>query len=277
MDILSEKYSDLSLLGAKFSGEYQSNPPFPSIYIDDFFNEEFLSKVLNEFPDLAKEANKIYYNNPNEDKHASKGDESFGENTKKIVTFLNSQPFLDYIQEMTGIKEPLIADPTFEGGGFHEIKPNGFLKLHVDFHKHRTLNLHRRVNLLVYLNKDWDESYGGHFELWEKDMSKCVTRILPLFNRIALFSTTGDSWHGHPDKLTCPEDRSRRSLALYYYTKERPESEVQGKEKGRVTTTFAARKGVDGSKMERYNSFVNIINKILPNSLMSFLKKFRKK
>jgi Rps23 Pro-64 3,4-dihydroxylase Tpa1-like proline 4-hydroxylase len=105
---------------------------------------------------------KIHYSNPNENKYATKGEYRFGPNTKHLVHFLNSQPFLEFLQEMTGIKETLIPDPYFEGGGFHEIKPGGFLKLHVDFHKHRKMNLDRRLNLLVYLNEDWEESYGGH-------------------------------------------------------------------------------------------------------------------
>jgi len=171
-----------------------------------------------------------------------------------------------FLQEMTGIKEPLIADPHYEGGGFHEIKKGGFLKLHVDFHKHRKLNLDRRLNLLVYLNKEWEESYGGNFELWEKDMSKQVVKILPIFNRMALFSTTGDSWHGHPDTLTCPDDRSRKSLALYYYTEGRPDNEVAQSDQDRVTTTFIGRKGVDSPKMKVYNKLVNIANTMLPNS-----------
>jgi Rps23 Pro-64 3,4-dihydroxylase Tpa1-like proline 4-hydroxylase len=81
------------------------------------------------------------------------------------VHFLNSQPFLEFLQQLTGIKETLIPDPYFEGGGFHEIKPGGYLKMHVDFHKHKLTKLDRRLNILVYLNEDWKEEYGGHFEL----------------------------------------------------------------------------------------------------------------
>src|SRR5205085_7257435 len=86
--------------------------------------------------------------------------------------------------------------------------------------------LDRRLNVLVYLNEDWDESYGGHFELWDQEMKGCRKKILPLFNRMALFSTTTTSYHGHPNQLTCPPDRTRKSLALYYYTNGRPEEEV---------------------------------------------------
>jgi hypothetical protein len=130
---------------------------------------------------------------------------------------------------------------------------------------------------LFYLNEDWEESYGGHFELWERDMSKSVTKILPLFNRVALFSTTGDSWHGHPDPLTCPPDRSRRSLALYYYTNGRPKHELSKGDENRVTTTFKAREGMDSADMKRYNGMVNLANKVLPDSVVRFIKSFRNK
>src|SRR5690606_7951229 len=83
-----------------------------------------------------------------------------------------------------------------------------------------------RLNILIYLNKDWEESYGGHFELWDKDMKECQQKILPVFNRMAMFSTTSHSYHGHPNPLTCPDDRSRKSIALYYYSNGRPQHEI---------------------------------------------------
>ncbi|MCP4473325.1 MAG: hypothetical protein GY821_01880 [Gammaproteobacteria bacterium] len=100
-------------------------------------------------------------------------------------------------------------------------------------HTQEKLNLERRLNVLLYLNKDWQEDYGGHFEMWcgktsdngDHYLTECVDRILPLFNRFVVFSTSETSYHGHPDPLLCPEDRSRKSLALYYYTVDRPEIE----------------------------------------------------
>jgi hypothetical protein len=273
--MISAPYADLSKMAIQHRDDYRSVHPFPHIYFDNFFNPEFLKSVLAEFPDLAQKKSNIYYNNPNENKHAGKGESDMGPNTLRLVHFLNSQPFLEFLQELTGIEETLIPDPYLEGGGFHEIKPGGFLKLHVDFHKHRSMQLDRRLNLLVYLNEDWEESYGGHFELWERDMSRCAVRILPLFNRVALFSTTGDSWHGHPDPLTCPEDRSRKSLALYYYTNGRPAGELKPADRTRITTTFADRKGVDSPAMRRYNNMVNFANRALPPGLVRWIKKFR--
>ena len=275
--MLNSSKTDLLLLANKLANSYQTNKPFPSIYIDDFFDEDFLTEVLKEFPNVDQIKDKIYYANPNEDKYATKGEYTFGDQTKKLVHFLNSQPFLEFLQKITGIEETLIPDPYFEGGGFHEIKPGGFLKVHVDFHKNKKLQLSRRVNFLIYLNKGWEEEYGGHLELWEKDMSRCVSKILPKFNRAAMFSTTGDSWHGHPDPLNCPEGKSRKSLALYYYTNGRPVSELNKSQKNRITTTFSNRKGLDNSKMKYYNKLVNIANTIIPDFIIEKLKSKRNK
>ena len=275
--MLNSSKTNLQKLANELANTYQTNKPFPSIYIDDFFDENFLEEVLKEFPRVDQLKDKIYYANPNEDKYATKGEYTFGNQTKKLVHFLNSQPFLEFLQKITGIEETLIPDPYFEGGGFHEIKPGGFLKVHVDFHKNKKLQLSRRVNFLIYLNKDWEEEYGGHLELWEKDMSQCVSKILPKFNRAAMFSTTGDSWHGHPDPLNCPEGNSRKSLALYYYTNGRPISELNKSQKNRITTTFSNRKGLDNSKMEYYNKLVNIANSIIPDFIIEKLKSKRNK
>jgi hypothetical protein len=101
----------------------------------------------------------------------------------------------------------------------HQIKKGGFLNIHADFTAHPyQRNWARRVNLLIYLNEDWDESYGGHLELWDKNAKQCVKKIQPIANRCVIFSTDADSFHGHPTPLTCPDGRSRKSIALYYFT-----------------------------------------------------------
>lgn len=277
MQFLDISPEALVALGAQKHDQYRNAQPFPSIWFDDFFNATALRQVLAEFPELGQNGkDEVHYTNPNEAKYASKGEYKFGPTGRQLMHFLNSQPFLEFLQNLTGIQETLIPDPYFEGGGYHQIKPGGFLKVHVDFHKHKMMELDRRVNVLVYLNEDWKEEYGGHFELWEKDMSKCAVRIAPLFNRMAIFSTTDFSWHGHPDPLTCPPDRSRRSLALYYYTNGRPASEVSEANRKRITTTFAARKGQDSARMTVFNNLVNLANDLLPPIVVKAIKRFRK-
>lgn len=247
MDILNNHINLIELATQK-KEEYISAEPFPSIYFDNFFNPEFLDLVLGEFPDMAKNPD-IHFNNYNEIKYASKGERKFGENTKAFVHFLNSEPFLLFLQELTSIKEILLPDPYFEGGGFHEIKKGGLLKLHADFNKHAKSKLDRRLNVLVYLNKDWKEEYGGHFEMWDKEMKECHKKILPIFNRMAMFSTTSHSFHGHPNPLTCPDDRSRKSVALYYYTNGRPQHEIDSFNKDH-STIFVGRTKEENAKIQ---------------------------
>lgn len=275
MNFLKISIPELLELGKQKNVEYMQAEPFPSMYFDNLFDDDMLRKIIAEFPEIGKDKQDIKYENPNELKLATRGEYRFGPTTREFVHFLNSQPFLEFLQNLTGIKETLLPDPYLEGGGFHEIKPGGYLKMHVDFHKHKLTKLDRRLNILVYLNEDWKEEYGGHFELWERDMSKCAKKILPVFNRLAMFSTTDYSWHGLPDPLTCPPDRSRRSIALYYYTNGRPEGEVNIGDKARITTTFATRDGQDSGKMKWFNTAVNLANDLLPPIVVKAIKKFR--
>jgi len=261
---LSEEYRDLQAVAAKFKGAYKNAEPFPSIYFDNVFDEDKFNEILAEFPDLSKKDTTNYADDV-QVKFGSKGERFFGEKTKAFMHYLNSEPFLNFLQELTGIEEILVNDPYYHGAGQHEIKPGGFLKIHVDFNKHKTLGLDRRINVLVYLNKDWDESYGGHFELWKTDMSECGAKILPLFNRMAIFSTTDKSYHGHPDPLQCPDGMSRKSLALYYYSNGRPAHEfAHSREDHR--TLWAQRPDAENdtftSKKSKVTKMINRLKKL---------------
>jgi hypothetical protein len=197
--------------------------PFPHAVIDDFLPKWVLDKVIDEFPDPGDIPWKEFKQATSK-KLATEGDAFFGDFTRHLITQFNSATFLQFLERLTGI-EGLVPDPYFFGGGLHQIEPGGFLKVHADFNWHEQLKLDRRLNVLVYLNKDWQESYGGALELWDKGMTGAVASVLPIFNRFVVFATTDYSYHGHPEPLTCPPNRTRRSLALYYYTNGRPDSE----------------------------------------------------
>lgn len=104
-----------------------------------------------------------------------------------------------------------------------QIKPGGHLDVQAEFNYHPKLKLDRRNNVLVYTNKDWKGAYGGRFELWNKEMTAAEQKISPFFNRCAIFSTTSTSYHGNPAPLSCPPDRTRKSLDAYNYSVGRPE------------------------------------------------------
>ncbi len=223
--LIGKTAQELRELGKQKHQAYMGAQPFPHTYFDNFFPTELLDRVLKEFPALQKEAPVQFANKYENKKAATLVEDQFGPATREFAHFLNSQPFLDFLSELTGIQN-LIADAYFDGGGFHEIQPGGWLKIHADFNKHHYNNLDRRINVLVYLNKNWKEEYGGHFELWDKEMKKSQAKILPLFNRMAIFSTNDFTYHGHPEPLACPPGMSRKSLALYYYTNGRPVEEI---------------------------------------------------
>ncbi|WP_256003262.1 2OG-Fe(II) oxygenase [Pedobacter deserti] len=259
------------------SHAYRSNSPFPHIVFRDFFDPVLLKEVLKEFPDLSTVEDAYKFDNHNEKKLAARGESRFGPATKCLMHYLNSEPVLNFLQELTGIEEPLIPDPYFIGGGYHEIKPGGLLKVHADFNKNRLTKLDRRINLLVYLNQDWEESYGGHFELWNKEMTHAEKRILPDFNTVAIFSTTDFSYHGHPNPLTCPPDRSRKSLALYYYTNGRPESEIDRRQEEH-STLFVGRKGVKTDVRHqtfKFSDLVTLGKNWLPPVIYNRLKRLK--
>jgi hypothetical protein len=218
---------------------YANAKPYPHIVFDDFFDADIVDSILKEFPD--RDAIRWQrFDNANEIKLASATDASFGPLTRLFFYHLNSITFLEFLSQITGI-ENLIPDPQFEGGGLHQIVRGGKLGVHADFNKHRNYGLDRRLNLLLYLNRNWREEYGGHLQLWDKDMTRCEAKVAPLFNRVMIFGTTDFTYHGHPDPLQCPDDMTRKSLALYYFTNGRPVEEVSGEH----STVFKARSPED--------------------------------
>jgi len=270
MEFINKSVEELKSFGAAKKEEYRTADPFPNMYFDNFFVPEKLKEVLVEFPDLTKNAD-LKFNDPNQVKLASKGEYRFGEKTLAFMHYLNSQPFLEFLSELTGI-ENLIPDPYFDGGGCHQIQPGGMLKIHADFNKHPKTKLDRRLNVLVYMNEDWKEEYGGHFELWDQEMIGCRKKILPLFNRMALFSTTSTSYHGHPNPLTCPPDRTRKSMALYYYTNGRPEEELLMGSKDH-NTIFKYRP--EDKKSRFVTSLKEVVKQITPPILLGGLSKLK--
>ena len=181
--------------------------------------------VYEEINDSLKFAKPYYVYNGK--KFALTDFESFGHNTKKLISYLNSSDFVNKLEMLTGIKN-LISDPSLEGGGIHFSKKDGYLKVHADFESHIIKKTYRRrLNLLIYFNKGWEEHNNGSLELYNSDLSEKIT-YLPNFNRAILFKTDSKSWHGHPNKLSPPEnDPIRKSIALYYYTDEGVEQELK--------------------------------------------------
>tara|TARA_Y100001968_G_scaffold325111_1_gene365809 strand:+ start:490 stop:1320 length:831 start_codon:yes stop_codon:yes gene_type:complete len=273
---ISNKYSNIKQLAENLKINYSEAKPFPHIVIDDLFDKSILNNICNDFPDLSADKSSTKFSSPSEIKLSSKrGDLQQPQSIKSLLRFLNSHDFIEFLQIITSIKEPLVPDPHFIGGGLHETKRGGHLKIHADFCRHPETKLDRRVNMLIYLNNSWEEDYGGCLELWDKNMSACVQRILPIFNRTVIFNTTDYTYHGVPDSLNCPDYISRKSLALYYFSNGRPIEELRD-ENLNQSTLFVNRPN-EVLDIKNENTLLKIIKDLSPPIFLRFLRKIKNK
>lgn len=219
---------------------FQTAQPFRHVVIDGLFRPEFLRQVAGAFYPIDDPRWHRFGDKSRQVKLALQSDYAQPAAVRALIHELNAEPLLRRLAAMTGV-QGLVPDPYLEGAGMHQIPPGGKLAVHVDFNKHAIMNLDRRLNLIVYLNEDWDEAYGGHLELWDRGMTQAMQRVAPVFNRMVVFLTDDFSYHGHPDPLACPPGRSRKSVAMYYYTNGRPAEEIN--DQADHSTLFLARPG----------------------------------
>lgn len=215
--------AELERLGTELHAGYVAASPFPHVVLDDFLPKEYADSVLDHYPgpdseiwldwtqrDTVHQPKKLGIG------HASR----MTDVSPYVLTVLqafNSYPFLNFLEKLTGI-EKLLSDPYFHGGGLHQILSGGKLAIHTDFNDLKRLDLYRRLNVLLYLNKNWKDEYNGQLELWSQDMQRCERTVAPVFNRLVVFNTNKRSFHGHPKPLNTPPHITRKSLAFYYYT-----------------------------------------------------------
>jgi len=154
------------------------------------------------------------------------------------------------------------------GGGMHSSPRGGNLKIHSDFIYIRRKNVRRVLNFLLYLNSDWKDDWRGQIELWDKSMTKKVTQLSPELNNVLIFRTDKDSNHGFPDDILCPENVSRKSIALYYYVEEKTFFPIKVIKRKHYTTHWKKRPGTDDPEfMEKDNILKKIKYKYLPSFL----------
>ena len=218
---------------------YHHADPYPHAVFDNFLEPARAHRLFADFPAVSSQT-WTNYTHVNERKYGRSDRASFPDSIGAVVDEFNAPPFIAWLERLTGISG-LRPDPTLEGGGLHQSRRGGHLNIHADFtgHPHQP-SWRRRVNVLLYLNEGWQAQWGGALELWSRDMSRCVTKVDPLFNRVAIFNTDEDSFHGLPDPIDCPETVTRKSLALYYFTEEREHFNVR-------STEYRARPG-DGAR-----------------------------
>src|SRR4051794_23127436 len=242
----------MAKLGDERASDYSSARPFPHIVLDDFLPADKLRAVLAEFPGPRDIPWTLFEDGGRTLKLATENQEYMGELTRHMLGEMNGAVFVDFLERLTGVPG-LVPDPYLLGGGLHQIEPGGFLDVHADFNIHPRTRLHRRLNVLLYLNEGWKDDWGGQLEMWTPDMTRRVQRVSPVFNRCVVFSTNRNSFHGHPEPVACPPGHNRRSLALYYYSltpapgdDERPHStlyQTPGQRPGSGEATPAAAEG----------------------------------
>jgi Rps23 Pro-64 3,4-dihydroxylase Tpa1-like proline 4-hydroxylase len=215
---------------AALAGQFQAARPFRNVVADDFLSAEFAQALLDEFPAFERghalnEAGEIG------GKAVVERIRALGNSYRRLDALVRSDKFLRLLAQITGIPD-LLYDPHYAGGGTHDNRHGQDLDPHVDFNRHPVEGWHRRLNLIVYLNQEWHEAWGGFLQLHSDPRAEDdqVSAIAPRFNRCVIFETTESSWHGF-SRIALPEDRrdsSRKSVALYFYTRERPAEETAG-------------------------------------------------
>ncbi|HSE13046.1 MAG TPA: 2OG-Fe(II) oxygenase [Rudaea sp.] len=220
LDTLAQRARDLS-------AGFGAAGPYPHVVIDDFLVEDAARELARVFPGPDDPVAWDHYAAPGlEVKLGCGREERLPAAIRHALHDLNSGPFIRFLEELTGI-DHLLPDPHLSGGGIHLSRHGGHLGIHADFNWHEKLQAHRRLNLLIYLTPDWRREYGGELELWSCDGTRRERVVEPLFNRAVLFTTRSDTFHGHPNPWAAPENIYRQSIALYYYTTNRPDDEVR--------------------------------------------------
>jgi hypothetical protein len=202
--------------------EFDAARPFRHIVVESFLDPAFAREAAAAFPSFEEAgAMGFGFDFVNERRKIQISDASkFPAPIARLNAALSSPEWLKDLEYITGIPN-LLDDAELAGGGMHVTGPHGRLDVHVDFNFVEGRNVHRRLNVLVYLNADWDESWGGAVELWDPKVRQCHRTVYPKLNRCVLFETSEISFHG-VQPLTCPADRTRQSFAAYYYTAEPP-------------------------------------------------------
>lgn len=207
---------------------FQRREPFRHVVIDDFLQPPVAAGLLAEFPEFDR-TRAINEAGAVGNKAVCERIRALGPTYSRLDDFVQSQEFLALVSRITGIAD-LLYDPYYFGGGTHDNRNGQGLDAHVDFNRHPITHTHRRLNLIIYLNPEWQAEWGGVLELHSDPASDHdqITRVVPLFNRAVIFETTEHSWHGF-SPIHLPADRldeARRSIALYFYTAERPADEL---------------------------------------------------
>jgi hypothetical protein len=212
---------DLDALTARLRpsrASFAAATPFPHVVIEDFLPEPIADDLAAEFDDQSIGWRHLHH--VNERKRVFGDRAGMGPAAGEVVDALHSPRFVSALEELTGVPE-LVGDPGLDGAGLQETGPGGHLNVHVDALAHsKRKRWSRRLNLILFLNRDWQDEYRGCLEFWDAEARQRVQSFAPVFNRCVIFRTSATSFHGVPEGVACPPGRTRKSLALYYFREE---------------------------------------------------------
>ncbi len=258
MKHINPEYLDDAKITA-LNEEFASAKPYPHIVMDNFLREDTALSMFEQFPSFDKFGR--HYKGLNENKSEGSHFDQYEPIFSEVKDELSSEEFSKWIARVTGIEESFITDDNL-GAGLHQGGNGSFLDIHIDFNIHPRKNVHRRLNLLIYLNKDWKPEYNGAMEMWNADMTRMEKDVMCSFNRALIFETSEISYHGYTKKLNLPEGVTRKSFFAYFYTKEREGAAKYHDTVFRATPADSGFKRISTSAKER-----------LKNSVKSSLKK----
>jgi hypothetical protein len=191
----------------------ESNP-FPHVIIPEFIEPEYYNQMKSKFPSEPNE-NWWKYENPLEVKYALDNLELMDDVISNVFYSLSHETVIDKFKKIFDIPE-LEYDPHCHGAGLHMHPRYGRLNIHLDYEIHPISNKQRRLNIIFYLNDDWNPEWNGDTQLWNNTVSECIIKSYPKGNTAIVFVTTEQSWHGVPDIIQCPNGLYRKTLAFYY-------------------------------------------------------------
>jgi hypothetical protein len=262
----------LEALAKEHAAQFAANQPFPHAVFENFLPYDIADAIAREYPRpgeinwrVAGPGDVHHTHDDNIEKITSSDEESFPPLIRHVMHEFNSDTFLGFLSALTQFKM-LSPDPSFHGCGLDSTGRGGRLMIHADASRHPNPKLQQLLNVIYYATPNWQESWGGHFELWSKDHSECVKRVTPRFNSMLVFFTGSNSYHGHPQPLATPPGIRHNSLAAYFYTTDRVAEEDYGRYKNYV-------EWIRTTDLDRHASMLHrgkaVVRRFLPSAVVN--------
>jgi Rps23 Pro-64 3,4-dihydroxylase Tpa1-like proline 4-hydroxylase len=211
--MLTDKIND-AVFVKELQHAFATAQPYKHVVIDEFLDVLFAQALAEKFPLL--ENMKTRYNGINEKKAEHSELNSLSPEFNKLKNLLFDENFISFIEQISGIETLEVFDDRF-GYGLHQGGNGSFLDIHIDYNLHPLKKKQRRLNLLIFLNEQWEKDWGGLLQFWNADVTECIMSITPKFNRCVLFECSDISYHGY-NQINCPPSITRKSFYTYFFS-----------------------------------------------------------